>query len=521
MEHTPLQNAILLYRLSPDVREVVEGALALAAALAAFALRRRRWLINAGSLTLLALGLVIDVFSPWTAEMPRLMEWFQAAAVIFFFWGVTQLLLEMAITPRRRASYSKILHDLMLILLWAVVVAAVLYNTLHFDISKIFVSSAVILGAIGLGIQETLKNVFTGLTFDLAKPFKPGDWVRFQNHLGYVKGTTWSQTEIVTRVNERIQIPNSMLISQPVTNYASEAIADEIEIGISYDDSPGRVKETILKVVRDIPHVLSDPPPQVFAWDYGEYAIKYKVRYFLSHYGPQETVRDSIVSSLWYALRRHAIDIPYPTQNLQMRRRKVRREADDNFEREIIGDLRRVNWMRELSDEELRVIVPSVNVHQFGMGEVIVREGESGDSLYILRHGAVEVSAKSQGGEIRHVADITPASPNPFFGEGVITGEPRNATLRARTDVEVIEMSRHGFSELFEAHPELADAIAEVIASRGKERVGLLTDRQEADGARGRASRLLAKMREIFDLPQRPASGPGDRSSGPARKRNS
>ena len=100
----------------------------------------------------------------------------------------------------------------------------------------------------------------------------------------------------------------------------TRAASGEITVGISYEEPPGRVKEAILKVARDIPHVLADPPPQVFAWEYGDYAIKYRVRYYLADYGPQEIVRDTLVSSLWYALRRHAIDIPFPTQTLEVRR---------------------------------------------------------------------------------------------------------------------------------------------------------------------------------------------------------
>src|SRR5271157_4524024 len=417
MDHTPLQNALLLYPLSSGVAGIVEGMLALTAALCAIALRRRKWLVNAGTFLLISVAFVLDVFAPSLAAVPRLMAWVSAAAVISFYWGVVRLVVDLIIRPRGRAHYSTILRDLLMILLWALVVAVVLYNTLGFDITKIFVSSAVVLGAIGLGVQETLRNVFSGLMFQIAKPFQPGDWVRFQNHQGMVRGTSWAQTEIITRANERIGIPNSMLASQPMTNYANGVVADEITIGISYDDPPGRVKEAVLKVIREIPHVLADPPPQVFAWEYGEYAIKYRVKYWIGDYGVQEIVRDTVVSNLWYALRRHAIDIPYPTQTLQMGQRAPRRTIDAEFEKEIMTDLRRVDWLRGLRDEELRMLLPTVNVHQFGVGEVLVREGESGDSFFIVRHGSVEVAARAHDGTVRHIADISPVSASPFFGE--------------------------------------------------------------------------------------------------------
>ncbi len=62
-------------------------------------------------------------------------------------------------------------------------------------------------------------------------------------------------------------------------------------------------------------------------------------------------------------------------------------------------------------------------------------------------------------------------------------------------------MSRQGFTQLFRAHPELAEPIAEIIAARGRQRGALLAEEQRGDGARGRRHRLLDKMREIFDFP--------------------
>jgi small-conductance mechanosensitive channel/CRP-like cAMP-binding protein len=499
MAHTPLQSALEIGNLGPQVTSIAEGIVALVALLFAIAIRRRSLLVNAGSLVLLAVSLALDVLAIHSGGSAK---WLGAFAVIFFYWAMVRIVVDLIFRPRSGVHYSAIPHDAVMLLLWMLVLAIVFYADLNFDPMKLFASGALVSGGLVFALQEPLRNLATGVTFQITKPFRPGDWVHFQNHLGQVKGTTWVSTEIVTRAYERIQIPNNMLVSQPVKNFRNTAIADEIEIGISYEDSPGSVKEVILKVIRDVAHVASDPPPQIYAWEYGDYAIKYRIRYFLADYGVQESVRDAVVSSLWYALRRHAIDIPYPTQTLEMRRPKARQGADAEFEKEIISDLRRVDWLRELRDEELRVLLPTVQVHQFGVGEVLMREGDAGDSFYIIRRGELEVTAKSPSGEIRQVARLSAASPSPFTGEGAfLEGGVRNATVRARTDVEVLEMSRQGLAQLFKAHPELGDPIAETIATRERQRGALLAEEQRGDGVQGRRHRLLARMREIFDFP--------------------
>jgi small-conductance mechanosensitive channel len=499
MDHTPLQSVFVATGLGGRESAIAEGVAALAAALATVALRRRHWLINAGTFMLIAFGLVLDVFAYTVFSWPRLSGYLQAFALIFFYWGLVRIIVDLVFRPRGRLHYSTIPRDVVLLLLWLVVVAIVLYAE-DFDVTKIFVSATVLSGGIVLALQEPLRNLFTGLTFQLGRAFQPGDWVTFQDREGYVKATSWSSTEIVTRRNERIQVPNSMLASQVVTNYHAPAIADEVSIGISYDDAPGRVKEAILGVVRDIPHVLSDPPPQVFAWEYGQYAIVYRVRYYLSSYSVKESVRDTLISSLWYALRRNAIDIPFPTQVLQMRRHPSRRPADADYEKEIIADLRRVDFLRGLRDEELQVLVPTVSVHQFGVGEVIVREGDAADSFFIIRQGTVDISAQSHGGA-KNLAQLSHTSRHPFFGEAaMMSGEPRNATIRACTDVELLVMSRQGFATLFKENPALAEPMGDIIQARTTETRAALAEGPETDGHKGRRRWLVEKMRVIFDL---------------------
>ena len=147
----------------------------------------------------------------------------------------------------------------------------------------------------------------------------------------------------------------------------------------------------------------------------------------------------------------------------------------------------------------MRILAGAVRVRQFGAGEALMRQGDSGNTFYIIRRGVVDVSTNGPDGKQLHIAELSHSA---FFGEmALMTGESRNATVRARTDVEVLEMSRNGFTELFKSHPDAAAQMSEIIAARLSQRRELLDAGQPADGgARGRSSRLLAKMREIFDI---------------------
>jgi CRP-like cAMP-binding protein len=257
------------------------------------------------------------------------------------------------------------------------------------------------------------------------------------------------------------------------------------------------VREVILKVMGDVPHLLLEPSPEVLAWEYGDSAIRYRIKYWIGDYALQEHVRNSLVTSLWYALRRHAMEIPYPIQTIDVRPPKISRRPQAEFENEIIRELRQIDFLRNMPEQEVRLLVPNVQVHEFGAGETLYSQGQVGDTMYVIRRGKVEVLGRTENGATRKIAEMS--RPQIIGEAGMMTGEPRNATCRAQTDVEVLELTRESFSELFKRHPEAVEQISEVIASRASERRELLKD-TVGDGVIARRNWWVAKVRQIFDL---------------------
>jgi len=500
MAPTPLQSLLGLSLLGPDERILAEGILAAAAATIGFALRGHRQTVGSAGLMMCALGLIFDIAgTPQSAQRELWGHGSAALGLVLVSWGAIKILLDAADAAARRgrAHFSTIFKDLLTILLFAVVVITVLVNDFRVDPTPLLASSAVVAVVLGFALQETLGNVFSGLTLQVGKPFVPGDWVRSGNFVGRVQGIGWRSTAVITRANERLEIPNTMLAKDVVVNYSNGVVADETSIGLSYSAPPNFVREVITETLRDVHGVLQSPPPEIYAWEYGESSIRYRVKYWLSDYADADRVREAVTTSLWYALRRKEIEIPFPIRTLRLQREKALTAETEAFEREIMGELRQVDFLRDLRDEELRLLLPGVTAQQFGRGEVIVREGDNGNSLYIVRSGTVEVLAAKDGKQV-HMRDLARPA---FLGEmALMTGEPRTATIRARTDAELLELSRDGFTELFKAHPETASQIGEVIALRNTERRELLASAPHGDGGYSRSTWLLAKMRSVFDL---------------------
>jgi small-conductance mechanosensitive channel len=487
--------------LPRDLRTVVESVLVLFGLMGAFAVRRRRRAVTATTFLLLSGSALIDAGSRFIPN-ELVGQKVAVAAFVLFLFGVIRLVLEFvdAMTRRGKAHFSTITKDLLMLVLWFVVVMVVLYTDFGVQPLSILTTTTVFAAVLGFALQETLGNIFSGLSLSMGRPFEPGDWIRSGTHVGQVKGIAWRATTIVTRANERLEIPNSVIAKDTLYNYATGYVRDEIAVGISYGVPPNHVREVVLTLLRDVPQVLRNPPPEVQVGSYGDFAIQYQIKYWIADYGAQEHVRDRVASSLWYALRRHSIEIPFPTRTVHVRDagRDEDDKADAQFERELMVDLRQVYFLRALSDDELRLLVPTVAVRQFGAGEMLMRAGEQGDSMFIVRSGTAEVFAHTADGQTRHIANYARGD---FTGEmALMTGEPRTASVRATTDLEVIEMDREGFTRLFKEHPDAAAGIGDIIAARNRERLEKISSGDSLDGKGGPHRWLLAKMRELFDF---------------------
>ncbi|MBI3758484.1 MAG: mechanosensitive ion channel [Deltaproteobacteria bacterium] len=502
MHPTPLQTILGLRSLGTDPRMLFDAIMIGALMLFALVMRQRIPTMPMTGAIMCALGFAFDLIAtPRVAASMGWQQWSGGFGIVLVSWGFIHLMLATAdaAAHRTRAHFSTIFKDILMLTLWGLVLLIVLRQDFTVDLTPLLASTAVVAVVVGLALQESLGNIFSGLTLQLGKPFAPGDWVRSGSLVGRVQGIGWRSTALITRANEKLEIPNAMLAKDALVNYSVGAIADDIKIGLSYETPPNYVREVILEALRNMPGVMQYPPPEVQTWEFAESSMQYRVRYWMSDFAESDRIRDVVATGLWYVLRRKQIEIPYPQMVVQASHTQIAAAGAGaaDFERQIMDGLRQVDFLRGLRDEEFGLLAPGVILQKFGAGEIIVREGDEGASLFIIRGGTVEVFASKNGREV-HITDLSVPA---FFGEmALMTGEKRTATIRARTDVELLELNRDAFGELFKNHPETAAHMGKVIAIRMTERNELLDAAGSENGVYNRTSWLLNKMRSVFNM---------------------
>ena len=503
MTPPPLQVLIEPYLIRFESHFWIEGLLALVAALFAIALRRQQRLFKAPGFIMLSVGLISDMMMPQAAVLGSWAHVGRAIALLLVTFGLIRLAVEafLILRYRRKADPSTIVAEIVLAAFYGVSGLAVMRFMLGIDPRVLLAVPA--LGTLLVGwIRQA--NFFSGLLIQYHRPFVSGDWVRLGDHLGRVVGTGWRATWIVTRNNEHVQVPNAVLAKEPVINYSSGgAVADEVYLEVDGGVAPARVEHSVGEVLRGVPEVIDS------AVDLAEYrgaVNRYRIRFWLADYSTDERIRIAIARSLWYALRRDAINLTAESRQIPTASNGRADTGEHRDSRAVIAELRRVDLLNALSDEELELLASAINARQFGKGEVLMHEGDEGDRFYILRRGQVEVYARGHAGAPqKHIGVIADSSPENFFGEiALLTGGKRNATIRAGTDVDVWEISREAFAKLFRARPAAGASMAELAGRRSSEtsqatsESGVVAASSEA--AKRRSAAILLAMRKIFDF---------------------
>lgn len=438
----------------------------------------------------------------WASWLSRFIE---AVAVI----NLTSVFLFDVLLDKVRLKPPRIMRDLLIAFTY-IVAAITLLSQSGVDLTGIVATSAVITAVIGFSLQDTLGNIMGGMALQMERTIGVGDWVRIDQQEGMVKEIRWRQTSIETRNWDTVVIPNSVLMKGQVTLLGRRTGAPRqhrqwVYFNVDFRYAPVDVIEAVNKALQaePIPNIAAEPAPHCIVMDFMDSYARYAARYWLTDMAVNDPTDSVVRSRIYFALRRAGIPLSIPARSLFIteedegrRERKRDEEIGARFE-----TLSNVELFQSLTDEERRELAASLSVAPFARGESITRQGAEAHWLYIMTKGEAEVRVAVDGNLSKTVATLYAGD---FFGEmGLMTGEPRAATIIALTEVECYRVDKDSFHEIIRRRPQIAEDISHVLARRRVEleavRLGLNEEakRQRMKHAQGD---LLKRIRSFFTL---------------------
>lgn len=437
---------------------------------------------------------------PWFSPY---LQWVEVSDSVILAWAIARLafwiIVETPVKFKYKRELPKITRDLVLIIIFTILFVIVLHAHSNINLISLATTSAALTVVLGIAAQTSLRSFFAGLIFQFERPYKVGDWIQQGDYEGEVIGITWRSTHLLTREKAFVYIPNDVIFGNTFKNFSKpdEINIGQLKIGLEYRASPNKVNQIAMRVVNRHPRVVKNPPPEIWLRSFGDFAIKYEIRFGFRNRKYEHQIKAELNKQLWYSLQRSRIRIPFPIRDLRFAHIEHARKQKKHkaFMAEIEKTLVKVPVLKPLSPQNRSQIARHLSIKKYAAGEQIVEQNEAGDSLCIIWSGKCEVLVQIEG---RKPARIATLQKGDFFGEmSLLTGEPHKATVCALESSSIFIIDKKLFAKILTANPSISELIGKAMAKREAEldKTGSMVPQKEET-----ASHTILKIKAFFGL---------------------
>jgi small-conductance mechanosensitive channel/CRP-like cAMP-binding protein len=425
-----------------------------------------------------------------SADAPEM--WLRAFAVTWWILSarVIVAILYFALHHDRKSREARLFIDLAAAAVYVGAGLTVLKSVLAIPVGGLVATSGVVAIVLGLALQNTLADVFSGIAVDIEAPFQVGDRVSLGNNVeGQVVEMNWRSIRIQTDGADIAIVPNSVVAKLQIINRSvpnrDRAVSAQLWCPARAD--PERVIEVLQEATLLCPPMLETPAPSVTLTQMLPRSNSYTISFSVSD--------SQLVGTAKSLLLRHARRQLYHARLLS-RGRTRSGESDDNSVHVILATrqiLSELTLFQCLPRAQLEDLAQHVVTRLLEPAEFLFKQGSSDATLYIVAAGILEVTHSSGEGSM-HLGNLGAGD---YLGEiCLLTGSPHAATARARTHCCIHHLSRDAIAPLLAANADLAAAF-DKSARRGLD----VLNRSVAVRATERvdsSSQLLQRIRAFF-----------------------
>ena len=176
--------------------------------------------------------------------------------------------------------------------------------------------------AIAFALQNSLGNIFGGISIILDKSIRVGDFLTLENGTsGKVTQVGLRSTKILTRDNESLIVPNSKLSESIIHNVAMPEPKSRVIVpfSVAYGSDIEQVKKIVMNEIKKIEWFVGDLAPFVRFIEMGDSSLKFKTYFFVSSFDVKLDATDEANTRIYNALNKAGIEIPFPQLDLHIK----------------------------------------------------------------------------------------------------------------------------------------------------------------------------------------------------------
>lgn len=400
-------------------------------------------IINAGISPLQAPSFADDRVAQLGATALGILWWLYAARVLTEIIGLVLM--------RRIGHSGRLLQDVIgAVVFLAAIVAAAGY-VLELPVKGLLATSGVVAIVVGLALQSTLSDVFSGIVLNTTKPYQVDDLVMIDGVEGKVLDIDWRATHLLTSAGTTAVVPNSVAAKAKIINLSRPTHMHGVSISIKVPNHirPRRVLDALDRTLRGSSSLLLSPAPKAVLKEAGDTLSEYVASGFIAELGKKSEVRNQ----LFDLAHRH------------LEAAGISRQPDGVIEpssraRALLDE---VKIFRSLSHDERDRLAESMEAQQYAAGQVVLELDEVPDSLYVIATGVVSAAVPDVAGR----TEAGRMGPGEVMGEqSILTDSPSQACFTALTSCIIYRLDKNLTRHCMEQRSEVGRALNKLQAVR-------------------------------------------------------
>jgi len=229
-------------------------------------------------------------------------------------WFITQVFLKRYYKREKVNVGSQFAINQLIKYVIFVIATLLAFDNLGIEMTVLWGGAAALLVGLGLGLQQTFMDLVSGLILLFERSVEVGDVVKVDHLVGSITQIGLRTSNLLTRENINIIIPNSKLTVDNVVNWShgNTQVRFNVSVGVAYGSDTKLVKKTLLAVASDNPYILKSPGPFVRFVAFGDSSLNMELHFWTRNLLISEDVKSDLRFAINDAFTENKIDIPFP-----------------------------------------------------------------------------------------------------------------------------------------------------------------------------------------------------------------
>jgi small-conductance mechanosensitive channel len=349
-----------------------------------------------------------------------------------------------------RAHEARLVQDLLAGLVYLTALFAIVAYVLNLPVQGLLATSGVIAIILGLALQSTLGDVFSGIVLSFSRPYRPGDWVSIDGTTeGRVIEINWRATHILTGRRDLAVLPNSTIAKSKIVNVSSPSRIRGTTIMVAIDarSPPAVAAEVLEQALVNCSAIIATPAPSVALTAINGSALEFSVTFFVADHAAAGDTQNELLGHIYRHLAATGIALaPAPNMASSPEEQRTRPQR--------VIDLTGIFASLPVTDRE--GVAANLKPRCYKEGDELFAPGTALRSFCIIASGVA--SGRRDNGEYEE--ELERLGPGDHYGEiALLTGAASNARIVALTPVLIYELAGEELHRILEAYPETSQAL--------------------------------------------------------------